>query len=796
MDVFPSYMRNHSVDSELLAGLAMNATSLRSDFMRNFMDPRRDVDDECGYPSNAASIPSTFYRDLYEREPVAARIVQLMPKECWQKTPLVYETEDSGDVTPFEEAWDNLGKSLRGEQCWYQDEEGSPVWEYLRRADVLSGVGSFGVILLGLDDGRMLDQPADGAVSMSPDGRPMVGNTYEVPGVEAQDRVVYERNMAPAVMNGNPKWDGTWNVRREAYVNVQVANKVAPSQGGHTFSSGDRGAATPRKPQTQWDDDGTTNELPASITESSDWGTSHNPKQPTKSKAVKADGTSPFQETADYGKVGTDAQYAGVQMGPPQFPAADPSNDEHKLLFMRVFDESLVQIVQYEANVANPRFGKPIMYRITLNDPRDQQSGIGLPMATVRVHWSRIIHLNDSSSNPSSSEIFSPPRMRPVLNNVLALRKLYGGSAEGYWKSGCMPIYSLETVPQLGGDVRVDYAQVKDQMEQMMNGLQKWGAFMGLQMKSIGPQIVDPTPQINVQLEAICIQLGCPVRVFKGSERGELASSQDDSSWNDRLRERQLNYLTPKVIVPFIDRLIQLGVLPAPTKSKKEDGDVSKKPGDANGAGGDASGKSDDGRSDAVSKDNDGSGSSVDKSAKPNPKPNPVANTYIRNADGKVTGVNTSAGYSIEWPDLDSLGDKDKAAIALQETQALAAFIAGGCESGMSLKSFYVHLLRWTEEQADAVIAEAKEVHDSMDTMTAPPMIQGQPAKAPPGTQADSDQKAAKDAAAKQADAAAKMPQAPVVVPPGGKAVHPADVQPAKPPAVAQKNGQAGAKAP
>ncbi len=34
---------------------------------------------------------------LYDREPIATRTVQLMPRECWQISPLVYESEDPAD---------------------------------------------------------------------------------------------------------------------------------------------------------------------------------------------------------------------------------------------------------------------------------------------------------------------------------------------------------------------------------------------------------------------------------------------------------------------------------------------------------------------------------------------------------------------------------------------------------------------------------------------------------------------------------------------------------------------------
>lgn len=95
-----------------------------------------------------------------------------------------------------------------------------------------------------------------------------------------------------------------------------------------------------------------------------------------------------------------------------------------------------------------------------------------------------------------------------------------------------------------------------------MNGLQRYLALIGMSAKSLAPQVVDPSPQIRVQLEAICIKLGVPMRVFMGSERGELASSQDAAAWNDRLKERQKNYIIPRIIIPFVDRLIQVGVLP------------------------------------------------------------------------------------------------------------------------------------------------------------------------------------------------------------------------------------------
>ena len=49
-----------------------------------------------------------------------------------------------------------------------------------------------------------------------------------------------------------------------------------------------------------------------------------------------------------------------------------------------------------------------------------------------------------------------------------------------------------------------------------------------------------------------------------GSERGELASSQDADSWAGEIATRQANFAWPSVLLPCINRLRWYGVLPDP----------------------------------------------------------------------------------------------------------------------------------------------------------------------------------------------------------------------------------------
>ncbi len=424
-------------------------------------DPRRDLNKECGYPeTNELTVDN--YRDLYDREGVAKRVVEVLPQQTWMVQPTVFEEEDvEGKDTPFETAWKELGDNLHGES-WYQDEDGSPVWEYLLRLDTMSGIGRFGVMLIGLDDGKLLSDPAE-----------------------------------------------------------------------------------PKK--------------------------------------------------------------------------------EQQLLFLRVFDEKSVDITKWETDLGNPRFGQPTEYTIQFADDKNPSSPT---MNSQKVHWTRVLHVAD---NLGSGEVFGTPRMEANYNRLLDIRQTLAGSAEMYWKGG-FPGKSWETHPQLGGDVVVDKDAMRTEIEKLDNSLQRDSITTGMTVKTLAPQVVDPTPWINIHITAICIEIDIPIRVFMGSERGELASSQDDSAWNDRLRGRQVNHVTPHIIVPFVNRMIFLGVLPEPE------------------------------------------------------------------------------GFSIVWPDLDTLTDEQKAAVALKRTEAMAKYIQGDVESIMVPLDYFTREMGMTQEEAEAVVESAMKM--------------------------------------------------------------------------------------
>lgn len=236
-----------------------------------------------------------------------------------------------------------------------------------------------------------------------------------------------------------------------------------------------------------------------------------------------------------------------------------PSKYGRKLLYMRCFDEVLVRPSKWDNNPSSPRFGMPILYNVTFADTRNGGDLAGQSTTQQVVHWQRIIHVAD---NRKSSEVYGTPRMQTVFNRLCDLRKIMGGSGEMFWK-GAFPGISFETPPNSQtADVELDTDSLKTQIEAYSNGLQRYLALVGVQAKSLAPQVADPTVHMNAQLQAIAIAMSVPVRTLMGGEHGQLDDKGDKKTANSRFKRRQSKYVSPMLIRPFTNRLVWLGVLP------------------------------------------------------------------------------------------------------------------------------------------------------------------------------------------------------------------------------------------
>jgi hypothetical protein len=383
---------------------------------------RKNIYDSCDWPEEPTI---DIFAKYWERDPIAARVVELYPKEVFRHKLSIYEDSNPEVSTEFEVALKLIDVALQGGSTYIAINNTQPLQNIMREAYIQLGIGGYAITVIGFNDGLPLHEPLEGTI---------------------------EENSLPMEYNEESK---SWNA-------LQEEPKKHPQ---HTYV--------------------------------------HNAK------------AEPLQVT-----------------------------------YMQVYNAFEAQIVQIETNRTSSRYGKPIMYNVTMRSEYGYEN-----IRSERVHWTRVVHHAESKRAIS--------RMLPVLNNIVNIQRMSGASAVGYWRNGMQGV-SVETQPNFAGDPRVNVEGVKQQLEDYFEDFQRQIVSSGFTIKTIAAAIMDPEKFIEVQKLLICIKMECPVRIFNGSERGELASGQDADLWENRIMGIANQEATPTVVQPILDRLIEVQVLPVP----------------------------------------------------------------------------------------------------------------------------------------------------------------------------------------------------------------------------------------
>lgn len=235
------------------------------------------------------------------------------------------------------------------------------------------------------------------------------------------------------------------------------------------------------------------------------------------------------------------------------------SLNSKKLLYVRPFGEGHAEIEEWETDTHSDRYDMPKTYKLTIaNSDRN-----GSASTDLRVHWSRIIHVAD---NLLEGSVIGRSRLEEVYNRLMDLEKLVGGSAEMFWR-GARPGYSGELDPDFSLTSE-DESDLESELDEYEHNLRRILIMKGIKLQNLAPQVADPKPHVDVQIEMISAVTGIPKRILTGSERGELASTQDDDSWLTLMESRRTGWLQPAILRPVIDALILFGVLPKPATAE------------------------------------------------------------------------------------------------------------------------------------------------------------------------------------------------------------------------------------
>lgn len=222
------------------------------------------------------------------------------------------------------------------------------------------------------------------------------------------------------------------------------------------------------------------------------------------------------------------------------------------LLYARPIAEDRAAIESLVQDKEDRRYGQPEFYKVRLDDKSQ---------ITKKVHHTRIVHV---AENTLEDDVYGRPRLRAVWNYLNDLDKIVGGGAEAAWQR-MQPGMQLDLDPAVAAELdSTEEDKLDDEItEYLHDPMKRVLRTQGVTIKTLAATVAAFGPNAKAVLDMIAGTTGIPVRILLGSERGELASSQDRTNWADRIAERWSEFAVP-LVRALIDRLIAVGALPEP----------------------------------------------------------------------------------------------------------------------------------------------------------------------------------------------------------------------------------------
>lgn len=255
--------------------------------------------------------------------------------------------------------------------------------------------------------------------------------------------------------------------------------------------------------------------------------------------------------------------FIGVRDGKKAQLPLDTKINIDDILFFAPYAESDITISKYDEDPQSRRYGLPVMYKLGTNGYDKNETGTVLKRAPLEVHYTRIIHVAEGLLD---NDIVGTPRLEDVVNRLVDLEKIVGGSAETFYLNarGGMH-FSMPGDSILQPD---DKKALEENMQDFSHNLTRYLKTAGVDVNVLNFNIADPKNHFDVIISLISASTGIPKRILTGSEQGQLASSQDENNWIAKVRQRQKDFCELQILRPLIDWFILNGVLIAPENGR------------------------------------------------------------------------------------------------------------------------------------------------------------------------------------------------------------------------------------
>lgn len=195
--------------------------------------------------------------------------------------------------------------------------------------------------------------------------------------------------------------------------------------------------------------------------------------------------------------------------------------------WIRVLDEGQVTMTNPVNEPFSPRYGLPDMYGCQF-----EKDGVSVP-----VHHSRVVHFTRGRGR---SNQYGVPGLQKVFNYLQDLEKVVGSSSEAFWQHIRRTIALIAregfNLPEQGTPA---YTKLENEIEEFEHQMRLVLKLRNMDVQDLSSSAVDGRGQGDLLFSVIAGTWGTPQRILVGSERGELASSQDVLNMNNSIKARQ-----------------------------------------------------------------------------------------------------------------------------------------------------------------------------------------------------------------------------------------------------------------
>ena len=225
---------------------------------------------------------------------------------------------------------------------------------------------------------------------------------------------------------------------------------------------------------------------------------------------------------------------------------------QEAVLYLTPYGPSEVEVDTYVEDFQDPRFGLPLTYALNRAGQRGRA-------ARNLVHWTRVVHAAD---NLLDDRVCGNPLLHRVWNLLDDLDKVVGGGSEAYWRR-----VHQGTILNVKDGVKAiadqELKKLKDETDEFIHGMKRFLTLRGVEMEQMGSDVSNFNQQVESIISLVSGATGIPQRILLGSERGELASTQDKENWDERVSDRRRDYADP-LVRQLTGRLVDHGALPKP----------------------------------------------------------------------------------------------------------------------------------------------------------------------------------------------------------------------------------------